>query len=252
MKRQSFKLTIDNPCKQNWNSMTESDVGKYCSHCSKTVVDFTKMTDDEVIHIIEHTSGKLCGHLTHQQLNRFLETNQPASNSHFYKILAGLLLVGAAGNSLAADRRTSQIEIVSVNENEESAGKQFSPNQGPGLDRLKNVVRGKIFDAYTKEPLQGGQVIIKGTKTGAIIDNGKFKLAIPNNLLTEKITLVVTSVGYENTEVSIDRKNLSTTHNLLLVIPVQETLTGEICIIKKKKSWPRRKSAGNSGNKNSL
>lgn len=87
MKRENYILKIENPCGQDWTSMTKTNMGKFCSHCSKTVIDFSHLTDNEVIQIIEQTSDKLCGRLTQEQLNRVMRLYQPTNNSRFYKIL---------------------------------------------------------------------------------------------------------------------------------------------------------------------
>lgn len=237
MERQNYILKIDNPCRQDWTAMSQNENGKFCSHCSKTVVDFTTLTNSEVIQLIEQTSGKLCGRLTNQQLNRFLATNQPSSYSRLYKILAGLMLVGTTENALATDRPTLQTEIFSIADNEELTTRHFEKNEKRLTDSLKNIVFGKAFDAHTKEPLSFASIFIKDSKTGVMTDfDGNFKLIIPDNLLTEKIVLVVTYIGYEKTEITIDKKDLPITIELL-VIPPENVLVGEICIIKKKKWW---------------
>ncbi len=237
MNRQNYILKIEEPCGQEWTAMTQTDIGKFCSQCSKTVVDFTKLTDTEIIQFVEKTSDKLCGRLTPQQLNRLLEINHPTNNPRLYKILAGLLVIGTTGNSYAADRISSQIEIISSIDNKELAGRQLQTPKETIIDSLKNVVHGKIFDAHSKEPLPFASVLIKDTKTGVATDlHGKFRLVIPESLLTEEITLVVMYIGYENTEIIIKSKNLPITMELL-IIQGEHALLGEVCIIKKKKWW---------------
>lgn len=240
MKRQNYILKIDNPCGQDWTSMTQNVIGKFCSHCSKTVVDFTNLTDSEVIKIVEQTSGKLCGRLTNQQVNRLLEINQPSSNSRLYKILAGLMLVGVTENSLATNRTSLQTEIISIQDNEELSEQQLENNQEILTDSLKNVVQGIVLDSETKEPLLYATILIKDTKIGVVTDvDGKFKFVIPDSLLSDNITLVVTYIGYEKTEFTVNRAELPMTKELL-IIPGKSVLMGDVIIIKKKKWWQRK------------
>lgn len=236
MKQKKFILTIKNPCEEEWSSMTKTNIGKFCSQCSKTVVDFTQLTDNEIIKIIEQRSDKLCGRLTKQQLDRFLESNQPMNNSRLYKILTALLVIGATKNSFAIDRIPSQIEIVSITKNKNLTTERIETQKEPTTDSL-NVIQGKVFDSHTKEPLPFASILIKGARIGVMTDsNGNFKLIIPDSLLTEKIHLIVVTIGYEKTEITINRKDLPITQEFL-IIPAERVLMGDVIIIKKKKWW---------------
>ncbi|MBU3714115.1 MAG: hypothetical protein FGM46_04125 [Ferruginibacter sp.] len=44
----SQKINIPEPCNQNWNQMSPTGIGRYCDTCKLTVVDFTKMSLDEI------------------------------------------------------------------------------------------------------------------------------------------------------------------------------------------------------------
>lgn len=42
------KINIPDPCNQDWKKMTPNGNGRYCDTCKMTVVDFTKMSLDEI------------------------------------------------------------------------------------------------------------------------------------------------------------------------------------------------------------
>jgi hypothetical protein len=64
-----MKLHIPNPCPQNWNAMIPSSNGRYCKACEKVVVDFTKMSTEEIKYYFEmHAEQKTCGHFYASQL----------------------------------------------------------------------------------------------------------------------------------------------------------------------------------------
>ena len=237
MKRHSYILKINNPCGQEWSSMTKTDIGKFCSNCSKTVVDFTHLPDNEVLKIIEHNSGKLCGRLSQEQLNRAIQLYQPTNSSRFYKILAGLLLVGANENLLATENQIFHKDIVSIVDKENTKLTETKPE--PTTDTLKNIIQGVVIDFDTKEPLSFAAILIKNTKTEVTTDlAGKFKLIIPDSLITEKIYLVITYVGYEKTEIAINKNDLPITKNIIIAAP--PVLMGDVIIVKKKKWWQRK------------
>ncbi len=60
-------LRVPNPCSQEWNKMTPQEKGRFCVSCNKTVVDFTKMKNEEILSYLKNQPGKTCGYfLPHQ------------------------------------------------------------------------------------------------------------------------------------------------------------------------------------------
>ena len=60
-------LHVPNPCSQEWNKMTPQEKGRFCGSCNKTVVDFTKMENEEILSYLKNQPGKTCGYfLPHQ------------------------------------------------------------------------------------------------------------------------------------------------------------------------------------------
>ena len=45
----NIQISIADPCRQNWDEMQVIKDGRYCASCQKTVVDFTAMSDQEVL-----------------------------------------------------------------------------------------------------------------------------------------------------------------------------------------------------------
>lgn len=91
---------ITNQCPANWDEMQPNSNGKHCITCCKTVVDFTKMTNTEILQYFERAANqKTCGHFyayqlddTVSKLNRtLLDLNLKASN-HKNRIYRGMLL----------------------------------------------------------------------------------------------------------------------------------------------------------------
>jgi len=67
MTSHSYILQIPKPCRENWHEMRPDDDGRYCLHCAKTVVDFTGMSDEQIIAFLEDSHGKICGRLNEKQ-----------------------------------------------------------------------------------------------------------------------------------------------------------------------------------------
>ena len=69
----SLAIHIPEPCHEDWNKMTPKDNGSYCGSCEKTVVDFSKMNDDQIAqYVLAHPNEKMCGRFANAQLDRSL------------------------------------------------------------------------------------------------------------------------------------------------------------------------------------
>jgi hypothetical protein len=66
-----FSVSIPKPCHEDWNKMTPNEQGAFCKVCSKTVVDFTSKTTNEIKDFFrQHTGQKICGRFDQQQLKQ--------------------------------------------------------------------------------------------------------------------------------------------------------------------------------------
>ncbi|MHA4808073.1 T9SS type A sorting domain-containing protein [Flavitalea flava] len=91
-------LTIKSPCHEDWANMQTNGTGRHCAACQKVVVDFTSMTDAEIIHHLALAGKNICGRLAKDQLNRQLtplsSLSPPKRNQlpGWQLLLAGFLL----------------------------------------------------------------------------------------------------------------------------------------------------------------
>jgi len=91
---QKFHLQIPTPCHQDWATMTPEAQGRFCGSCRKTVVDFTSMSDREVIGYLARTGQGVCGRFDPDQLNRnySLRPESPKKRGLAWQwLLAGVL-----------------------------------------------------------------------------------------------------------------------------------------------------------------
>ena len=95
---EKYFLHINEPCTENWESMSTAEQGKFCNHCNKTVFDFTTATDAEIVKNIEAMKGEMfCGRFEENQLGRWIEGSDiKTSNPRLYKFLISFMLLGAA------------------------------------------------------------------------------------------------------------------------------------------------------------
>lgn len=82
-----LRINIPKPCHEDWNEMTTTDRGAFCQVCTREVVDFTNMSDEEVQNYLLNKAGeKTCGKFSNHQLDR-VRVDIP--DSIFYSKIAG-------------------------------------------------------------------------------------------------------------------------------------------------------------------
>lgn len=67
---QYLRLAVHEPCHEDWNLMSVEEKGRHCQSCNKVVVDFTGMTDAEIVAHFTTYKGNTCGRFRTEQLER--------------------------------------------------------------------------------------------------------------------------------------------------------------------------------------
>jgi hypothetical protein len=77
----SYKISIPTPCKENWDNMTSTSTGAFCSSCSKNVIDFSAMTDAQIADYLQSNKAVFCGRFNARQLDRMIEVRQKTATN---------------------------------------------------------------------------------------------------------------------------------------------------------------------------
>ena len=225
MKASKISLKIDSPCSESWNNMTTNKTGKFCASCSKNVIDFTVLTDSQVIEIISKSSGNLCGKLRQDQIDRvMMMRNKQNTGSRIYAILSGLLLMGASLNA-QNDIRTSQARFeIDAGQNDVTG--MVSTKSTPSGSIL---IKGQVFDESNNEVLIGATIRIKGTDYATVTDvKGKFSFELYDDF-PGIFALEATSAGYSYKEIILNSK----INNSITILMKPETMIlGGMCVVK--------------------
>jgi hypothetical protein len=190
-----LKLQVPSSCNENWNHMVPEQKGRYCLSCQKSVVDFTQMTDSELIAYFKTLKGPTCGRFTQSQLNRDIPIPKKPLPWIKYLVkfsLPALLL--PLKSSVQGQVPLASIEAVPV---EVAPIKPQKSAADTSKGRLP--ITGVVSDE-AGVPLPGASVYIKGTGRGTLTDtSGHFVL----REVEIKDTLTISYVGYETTEVNV-------------------------------------------------
>ncbi len=151
----SMQLQIPTPCMENWSAMDPVEKGRHCAACQKTVIDFTGMSDAEVVRTISQAGAQVCGRLAPDQLNRKLSDIPPVQRnggSGWRWLLTGLLLTADP----PARHQPRSVGMVDIDRKEKHV-QYIDESITMGIPFTK-IVAGKLRPTYFKDssaPLMG-------------------------------------------------------------------------------------------------
>jgi TonB-dependent SusC/RagA subfamily outer membrane receptor len=198
---QKLQLSIPEPCHENWQQMTPTQQGRFCNACAKEVIDFSAMTDIQVLNYFTTlTHEKVCGRALPEQLDRTISRPaQPKKRIFWYwNYFVMFLMFFAKGNSTKAQNCTKPATELSPVKNVDVRGDVVVV---AGQIKKQHVVSGKVID-NKGEPVPFASIINKEAKYGVATDGkGEFKINAASNSI-----LSISAAGYKTVEIEVDTK----------------------------------------------
>jgi hypothetical protein len=198
------QLSIPQPCSESWAAMTPTTAGRHCASCAKTVIDFTGLSDAEILAQLARAGrGGTCGRFRAGQLARSLQPLALAPARGWRAWLAaavavwGLREIGSVGAQAQAPTEQRTADAAQL---PQQLGLKHKDNY-EGLARPL-LLQGNVLDASTQEGLPGVAVVLKGTTTGTATNyEGAFSLMLPADYhLGEEVVVEVRCLGYVTQE----------------------------------------------------
>lgn len=233
--KKEYHLTIKNPCQKiDWRVMQKTESGKFCDLCSKNVVDFSILSDDAIIKIIEDPLRDICAKMSPLQTNRVLNNSSQRKNFHLSKTITTLLLLGSVKSSFANEIKNTPVNHTLLVES--LYNKDTKKHVTIKYDSLKNTISGTLIEEYTDEILNYTQIFIKDTNIYTETDSlGNFTFHLPDDFQKDTIILVVKATGWESDNyTTLYRKDLPITN---LIVKKEGPIVGEYIIKIKRKWW---------------
>jgi hypothetical protein len=209
----NFQISIPTPCDEDWGKFTPTSTGGFCGSCQKNVVDFTGMSESQLVAYFRDLptdNQHLCGRFRNDQLqkNYDIESWFPAWNitdkTLHYEVPITQFRTSQHTISLPLIRKMKMVRNMTM------AVLTFAFAESYGQQKQ---IAGKVVDSEG-QPLPGVSVSIKNTTKGIASDvNGKYHLAVE-----EKDVLVFSFVGFERNELKIKEINP--------VVAMKETVMG--------------------------
>lgn len=107
----SFRISIPEPCGENWNAMTPTSAGRYCSVCAHEVPDLSRTPDEELADMALRNAIPKCARFEKGQLDRAI-----APHANPVKRLQALVLAAAVITApvVAAERDSTKTDADTV------------------------------------------------------------------------------------------------------------------------------------------
>ena len=182
-----INISIPKPCHENWEAMTPEEKGKFCGVCSKTVFDFTKATDKEIIKHLNNDKNA-CGRFVSSQLNRDLIIPNEKSS---YWIIATATLFSFLG--IGSQSAYSQVKQDTIQTDKKDLNQD-------AVKTVKNpiTITGIVSDDLG--PMYGANIVIKESTIGTSTDfDGKYSIKV-----NEGDILTFSYLGFKNIEIIAD------------------------------------------------
>ncbi len=227
-KRQTMQLTIPKPCSEDWSAMASSDMGRYCNSCEKTVIDFTKMTDQELKDVFNKIGKeKVCGRFRENQLDRTITDPTLTAKRTWIPsaLLSVFLMFGQYEIASSQENRTIQtVKIPSKQASQKEEDKTVSSNN------KSSIIKGRVIDFETEEGVPGVTVALKNTEIKVLSDpKGLFSLEIPENRSNQSFIIIFRAIGYQSKELEIDTQDIASM--VVLKLEIDTTTLSETVIV---------------------
>lgn len=110
-----IKLTIPEPCHEDWAKMTPTEQGKFCGSCQKEVFDMTTESEDDVAQKIHQSKGELCVRIPNHYLNKKIELHAAGFGKYGKLGTAGAIITAAAFTPIISDTNSDLSELAEKN-----------------------------------------------------------------------------------------------------------------------------------------
>ena len=198
-------LHLPSPCHEDWDAMTPCDRGRHCASCQETVVDFTRMSDAQLIRFFEEygKDRQVCGQLRTSQLVRPLDRspNSRGPRRIVTALLVSLCLGATAYGQQPVGEKALVEEIIAVRKRHAAYAQRgmVAVQQTYLYGKISKgangeVAKGAILAVYNKE----GELV-----TGVVADErGTYKLT---SVPLGGVLLKITHSGYREQQFKLPR-----------------------------------------------
>ncbi len=200
----SVTIHIPEPCHENWEAMTPTEKGRFCSFCTKEVVDFSSMSDAEVLNYLIHKKNEpVCGRVLPSQMNR--EISKPMTFTKkvawYWRYMVAALLLFA---KLPGKAQKVKVNVGKAHSYHSHSSYEIGKMAAPRVDTIvTEIYKGRIMDEKGNGIPGATITLTNDAQIKATTDkDGRFNIVIPKNTAKK---ILISALGYESKELLLKK-----------------------------------------------
>jgi len=226
--KKSVTLHLPKPCEQSWDEMNQTAKGKFCSHCSTEVIDFSKMSTAQLQAYFQTAPSKVCGRidpLQLRQLNQDFGRQQTPDGYRLPFIMMSFLALFTTTRAAAFNTQPRIHNEFQLNKDLALAAACHAQQSSANTF----VVKGQVKAERGAAPLEGVLISIPKLNLRTATDrNGKFEFSI-NGAAGQTINLLIVHLGYQSKELAVVLGQ--TPKSIQIILAQEQFLMGEVTIM---------------------
>ena len=200
---QKIQLSIPEPCHESWQQMSSTEQGRFCNACAKEVIDFSTMTDIQVLNYFSSlTHENVCGRVLSTQLEHPIERPQTPKKRLFWywNYIAMFFMFFSKSNLIKAQTKG---QVITSPIKDQTCTKTMGTMVAPKIQPSSWIVEGKVMDK-DGFAIPYATIRTKGRKVGMSADqNAKFAFYIKSGDILE-----ISSAGYKPIEYPVGNQKV--------------------------------------------
>lgn len=211
---QKLQLSIPEPCHENWHNMTPTEQGRFCNACAKEVIDFSMMTDTEVLNYFTSiTHEKVCGRTLPSQLDRTItRPKEPKKRLFWYwNYIVMFFMFFSKANTVKAQGGIKRVTEIS---------NAPACKVGETVKSSSRVISGRVTD-INGNPVSFATIKVKGTPTALSANaSGVYSIkASPNDVIA------ISATSFKFAEVHVGSQSVLNT------VLESDATSGEVVVV---------------------
>lgn len=201
-------LHIADPCHENWQNMTSTEQGKFCQSCRKEVIDFSLLSDKQILDYFSKHKGNTCGRFREDQLNRPLNNQQAKAKVSLWKWFMSVGLGVWFSNKAVAQTGKVQTKCESKTQPADAQQEMIVVGGAFAVEEIyqpthRNLrIKGTVVN-NENEPLAGASISVNGKAYKVSANDGTFSIHAKVPISKDSVELSFSSIGYETKNLKV-------------------------------------------------